>query len=61
MARVSTNNRQTGCRNVTCHILSVRIQHVSKCFGKGDSGGLSDKKGLPPDVASGASFHLNSD
>lgn len=50
MARViSTRNRQTGCRNVTCRVvksvlLCLLDSDSSKGFGKGGSEGLSDKK-----------------
>lgn len=48
-------------QSVTLVFVRLRIQHVSKGFGKGGSGGLSDKKSLPADTAPGASFHFNSD
>lgn len=60
---INTDNRQSGCRNMTCHILSVvvRHQHVSKGFGEGESGGPSDIKSLPAVTAPDAGFPLNSD
>lgn len=67
MARViSTSKRQTGCRNVTCHVVkSVRLclldSDFSKAFGKGGSEGLSDKKSLPADTAPDAGFRFKSD
>lgn len=50
MAQYRQENRQAGCRNVTCHVLRVvgcvsKSQHVSKkALENGGSGGLFKKK-----------------